>query len=72
MMIFGFLPQNLKTWAVAVVPSMPCAGAGLGRLAWFRDELYRCFSAWPDALMELCDAVLCADGPVRRAARVSR
>src|SRR5215472_7644862 len=50
---------------------MPCEGAGLGRLAWFRGELYRCFTAWPDALMDLCDAVLCADGPVRSVAELS-
>ena len=55
---------------MAVVPSMPCDGAGLGRLAWFRDELYRCFTGWPDALMDLTDAVLCADGPVRSVAEL--
>jgi hypothetical protein len=31
----------------------------------FRRELYRCFTAGPDVLFELADAVLCADGPVR-------
>jgi len=50
---------------------MPCEGAGLGRLAWFRGELYRCFTGWPDALMDLCDAVLCQDGPVRSVAELS-
>jgi hypothetical protein len=35
------------------------------RLAGFRRELYRCFTARADALFELADAVLCADGPVR-------
>jgi len=54
-----------------VVPSMPCEETGLGRLAWFRDELYRCFTGWPDALMDLTDAVLCADGPVRSVAELS-
>jgi hypothetical protein len=44
---------------------------GLGRLAWFREELYRCFTGWPDALMDLADAVLCADGPVRSVAELS-
>src|ERR1700722_8657581 len=50
---------------------MSCDGAGLGRLAWFRDELDRCFTGWPDALMDLCDAVLCAAGPVRSVAELS-
>jgi len=36
-----------------------------GRLAAFRGELYRCFTARADALFELADAVLCADGPVK-------
>ena len=35
------------------------------RLAAFRGELYRCFTARADALFELADAVLCAEGPVR-------
>jgi DDE superfamily endonuclease len=35
------------------------------RLAAFRAELYRCFTARADALFELADAVLCADGPVK-------
>ena len=34
-------------------------------LAVFRRELYRCFTARADALFELADAVLCADGPVK-------
>jgi hypothetical protein len=50
---------------------MPCEGAGLGRLAWFRGELYRCLAGWRDALMDLCDAVLCQDGPVRSVAELS-
>ncbi|MEC3974390.1 NF041680 family putative transposase [Amycolatopsis sp. H20-H5] len=36
----------------------------LGELARFRHELYGCLTARADALFELCDAVLCADGPV--------
>ena len=80
-MIFGFLPQNLKTQAVAVAFSMawqqaevecgdldaPGGGGGgaLGQLAAFRGELYRCFTARADELFELADAVLCADGPVK-------
>jgi hypothetical protein len=81
MMIFGFLPQNLKTQAVAVAFRMAwqwagveredlgCSGGGaagaLERLAGFRAELYRCFTARADSLFELADAVLCAEGPVK-------
>jgi hypothetical protein len=31
----------------------------------FRSELYACLTARGDALFELCDALLCADGPVQ-------
>src|SRR5215813_8948022 len=75
MMIFGFLPKNLKTQAVAVAFSIAWLESeveprqddrsGHGRLAGFRRELYRCFTARADVLFELADAVLCADGPVR-------
>jgi DDE superfamily endonuclease len=34
-------------------------------LAAFRRELHACFTTRADALFELCDAVLCADGPVK-------
>jgi hypothetical protein len=34
------------------------------RLARFRWELYWSLTRWPDALFELCDAVLCTPGPV--------
>ena len=53
------------------------AGAGdetdqaWGRLAGFRRELYRCFTARADALFELADAVLCAGGPVKTLAGLS-
>jgi len=40
-------------------------------LAAFRRELHACFTARADALFELCDAVLCAAGPVRDLARLS-
>jgi DDE superfamily endonuclease len=79
--IFGFLPQNVKMQAVAVAFSMawlqagverqPGDGGALGRLSAFRGELYRCFTARADALFELADAVLCADGPVRDLAGLS-
>jgi hypothetical protein len=39
------------------------AGA-LGDLSGFRQEFYQCLTARADALFELCDAVLCTDGPV--------
>src|SRR5262250_1913066 len=80
-MIFGFLPQNLKTQAVAVAFSIAWLEAGVepqpeddlvwGGLAAFREELYRCLTARADALFELADAVLCADGPVRTLAALS-
>jgi hypothetical protein len=81
-MIFGFLPQNLKTGAVAVAFSIAWResevdlGAGdaaraRGRLAAFRGELYRCLTARADELFELGDAVLCGDGPVRVLAGLS-
>ena len=41
------------------------------RLAAFRQELYRCFTARADELFELADAVLCADGPVKTLAGLS-
>jgi hypothetical protein len=77
MMIFGFLPQNLKAQAVAVAFSIAWLEAEVepeaegdqvqarDRLASFREELYRCFTARADELFELADAVLCADGPVK-------
>ena len=75
-MIFRFLSQNLKTRAVAVAFSIAWPGSEVellaeddgqarDRLAAFRQELYRCFTARADALFELADAVLCADGPVK-------
>ena len=77
MIIFGFFPQISETKAVAVAFSMAWLEAGVepcaeddqvrarDRLAAFRGELYRCFTTRADALSELCDAVLCAEGPVR-------
>jgi hypothetical protein len=37
----------------------------LGVLSRFRTEVYACLTARPDALFELTDALLCAEGPVR-------
>jgi hypothetical protein len=36
----------------------------LGELTGFRQEFYGCLTARADALFELCDGVLCSDGPV--------
>ncbi|MEU2032599.1 transposase [Nocardia amamiensis] len=41
-----------------------CAGT-VGDLSGFRRELYRCLSRRADAVFDVVDAVLCADGPVR-------
>src|SRR5258706_1128012 len=76
-MIFGFLRQNLKTQAVAVAFSMAWTGAGVDpepddgrtrtceRLGSFRRELHGCFTGRGDELLELADAVMCAEGRVR-------
>jgi hypothetical protein len=63
--IFGFLPKSPEMLAVAVAFSMAWLGAGVEprpeddrareRLAAFRGELYRCFTARADALFELAD-----------------
>lgn len=46
--------------------SVPDAAAdgGVGVLSGFRQEFYDCLTARADALFELCEAVLCTDGPV--------
>ena len=74
MIIFGFFPRISKTKAVAVAFSMAWLGAGVepraeddqvqarDLLGGFRGELYRCFTARADALFEVADAVLCAEG----------
>lgn len=38
------------------------AGAPLGQLVGFRQEFYECLNGRADALFELAEAVLCADG----------
>jgi hypothetical protein len=73
LILFGFLPQSSKTKAVAAMPSVVHPGVGRrgdtpgrrGDLDGFRGEFYRSCTARADALFELTDAVLCADGPVR-------
>ena len=66
-MIFGFLPQNLKTEAVAVAFIMSWQAGGSGReadqgmamLAGFRRELYSSLGMRRDALSEVADALAC-------------
>jgi hypothetical protein len=73
LILFGFLSQSSKTKAVAAMPSVAHAraveradtSARWADLAWFRREFYWSLTARADALFELTDAVLCADGPVR-------
>ena len=43
---------------------MSNTGDDTANLHKFRADLYRCFSAWPDTLFELCDAVLHSPTPV--------
>jgi len=45
--------------------------AAFGELSALRQEFYRCLTRRADALFELTDAVLCADGPVRSVAELS-
>jgi hypothetical protein len=78
-MIFGFLPQNVKTKAVAVAFSIAWLAAGVeagpedarGLLAGFRCELYRCLGKRADVLFELADAVLCKQDRVHMLAELS-
>jgi hypothetical protein len=72
LILFGFLSQSSKRKAVAAMPSVAhtrTAGpgdtpTGRGDLAGFRRELYASLTARADALFELTDAMLCAEGPV--------
>jgi hypothetical protein len=45
--------------------------AALGQLSAFRDQFHQCLTRRTDALFELTDAVLCADGPVRSLVELS-
>jgi len=58
-------------WLEAGVESPASGDQARSVLAAFRGELYRCLTARADALFELADAVLCADGPVRALAALS-
>ncbi len=50
---------------------LPAALAPAARLAAFRRDFYRSLTARTDALFELVDAVLCADGPVNSLVELS-
>ena len=52
-------------WLDAPVEDGRGGGEALERLAAFRAGLYDCFTARADALFDLCDAVLCAEGSVK-------
>jgi hypothetical protein len=80
LILFGFLAESSKTRkTVAVVVSVAHGGvagqdvdaAQWGDLARFRAEFYGSLTARADALFELTDAVLCADGPVRSLVELS-
>jgi hypothetical protein len=58
-------------WLEAGVEPEPEHDRARDRLAAFRSELYGCLTRRADALFELADAVLCADGPVRTLAGLS-
>jgi hypothetical protein len=58
-------------WLEAGVEPQPGEARAREALAAFRRELYRCFTARADALFEVADAVLCADGPVKTLAGLS-
>lgn len=47
------------------------AAEAVGDLGRFRQEFYDCLTARADALFDLADAVLCADGPVRSLVELS-
>ncbi|RLK09533.1 DDE superfamily endonuclease [Micromonospora sp. M71_S20] len=49
----------------------PYPVGGVGELGRFRREFYGCLTVRADALFEVADAVLCADGPVRSLVELS-
>jgi hypothetical protein len=53
------------------LPVDASAGQALALLSRFRVEFYECLYARSDALFELSDAVLCADGPVKTLVELS-
>src|SRR5256885_3319024 len=60
-LVEGNKPQT-RAAVISVQDAVPVDA--LGDLSAFRWELHRCLTRRGDALFELCDAVLCADGPV--------
>jgi hypothetical protein len=46
------------------MPPQQVGAEGVSELVGFREGLYRCLRNWGDALFELCDAALCATGPI--------
>src|SRR2546421_715572 len=58
-------------WAEARAGARDETDRAWERLAGFRRELYRCFTARADALSELCDAALCKQDRVHMLAELS-
>ena len=58
-------------WLRGEVEPQPDGGQARERLAGLRRGLYRCFTARPDALFELADAVLCKPERVHMLAELS-
>jgi hypothetical protein len=56
--------KKIKTKGCVISVQDACAIDQLGELAGFRQRFFDCLTARADALFELCDAVLCSDGPV--------
>ena len=63
--------QHAEDEAAEAAAALACRAADLAALSGFRTGLYRCFTARADELFELCDAVLCAEGPVKTLAGLS-
>jgi hypothetical protein len=52
-------------WLAAGVEPRPEVERARERLAAFRGDLYGCCTARGDALFEVADALLCAEGPMK-------
>src|ERR1700745_3050022 len=70
--IFGFRPKKTRMrMSVTVGVGVPDVGAAGERtcsvesnhIVMFRHSFYSCLTRRADALFELCDAVLCVEGP---------
>jgi hypothetical protein len=63
-LIMVLATETIKTRA-AVISMREAGSVGeLGTLSMFRRRFYDCLQRRADALFEVCEAVLCADGPV--------